>query len=65
MLVPWFGTSKVYLCVSNNKNATVMKNTDYTVKQLESMISSESSFSALLEMMGDMGLVFDGAFKEQ
>lgn len=33
-----------------------MKNTDYDLERLATMISSESSFSALMEMMGDMGL---------
>jgi len=33
-----------------------MRNTEYNIEKLASMISSESSFSALLEMMGDMGL---------
>ena len=36
-----------------------MKNTEYTPVDLASMISSESSFTALLEMMGDMGLELD------
>ena len=38
-----------------------MKNTDYNLDKLASMISSESSFSALLDMMGDMGLELDSA----
>jgi hypothetical protein len=33
-----------------------MKNTEYDIQRLETMIASESSFSALLEIMGDMGL---------
>ena len=45
-----------------------MKNTEYPLStamsvvsaaSLASMISSEDSFSALLEMMGDMGLELD------
>lgn len=38
-----------------------MKNTEYTPADLSSMISSESSLSALLDMMGDMGLELDSA----
>ena len=38
-----------------------MKNTEYNLDNLSSMISSESSLSALLDMMGDMGLAFDSA----
>lgn len=33
-----------------------MRNTEYTPENLASMISSESSLNALLEMMGEMGL---------
>ncbi len=36
-----------------------MKNTEYNLDTLSSVISSESSLSALLEMMGDMGLELD------
>lgn len=38
-----------------------MKNTEYNLDNLSSMISSESSLSAILDMMGDMGLEFDSA----
>ena len=38
-----------------------MKNTDYNLDTLASMISSEASFSALLDIMGDMGLELDSA----
>lgn len=38
-----------------------MKNTEYNVDKLASMISSETSFSALVEMMDDMGLELDSA----
>ena len=38
-----------------------MKNTEYSLDNLASMISSESSLTALLEMMGDMGLELDSA----
>lgn len=49
----------------NNKKHTVMRNTEYNLDKLASMISSESSFTALVEMMGDMGLEFEGAVKGQ
>ena len=38
-----------------------MKNTDYDLTKLASMISTESSLKTLLEMMGDMGLEMDSA----
>ena len=40
-----------------------MKNTEYDLEKLSSMISSETSFSALVEMMGDMGLEVAGVVK--
>lgn len=42
-----------------------MRNTEYNLDKLASMISSESSFTALVKMMGDMGLEFEGAVKGQ
>ena len=62
-LVPQIGTSGLYFRVRNkeNKNHKAMKNTEYNIDYLASMISSESSFNALLEMMGDMGLELDSA----
>ena len=41
-----------------------MKNTEYNLDNLSSMISSESSLSALLDMMGDLGLEFDSASRQ-
>lgn len=61
-LVPWFGTRGRYLC-NRNKTHNVMRNTEYNLEKLASMISSESSFTALMEIMGDMGLEFEGAVK--
>ena len=40
-----------------------MKNTEYNLDKLASMISSEASLSALLDMMGDMGLELDSVSK--
>ncbi len=40
-----------------------MRNTEYDLEKLASMISSESSFTALMEIMGDMGLEFESAVK--
>lgn len=45
------------------KKHKVMRNTEYNLEKLASMISSESSFTALMEIMGDMGLEFEGAVK--
>lgn len=61
-LVQRFGTSALYLCIRNKKH-NVMRNTEYNLEKLASMISSESSFTALMEIMGDMGLEFEGAVK--
>ena len=38
-----------------------MKNTDFNLDNLSSMISSESCLDTLLEMMGEMGLELDSA----
>jgi hypothetical protein len=63
----------LYLCTRNKgqtKIQSAMKNTEYnfstatsvnSVASLASVISSEDSFSALIEMMGDMGLEMDSA----
>ena len=62
--MPWVGTSGSYFRVRNKeltKNHKAMKNTDYSLDNLASMISSESSLTALLEIMGDMGLELDSA----
>lgn len=61
--MPWFGTSVRYLCIRKQINTIAMKNTDYNLDTLASMISSEASFSALLDIMGDMGLELDSASK--
>ncbi len=61
--MPWFGTSVQYLCIRKQINTIAMKNTDYNLDTLASMISSEASFSALLDIMGDMGLELDSASK--
>ena len=59
----YFGTCWLYLCIRNKEKHTAMKNTEYNLDKLASMISSEASFSALLDMMGDMGLELDSASK--
>ena len=59
----WFSTSVQYLCIRKQINTIAMKNTDYNLDTLASMISSEASFSALLDIMGDMGLELDSASK--
>ncbi len=55
MLVLQFGTMSEYLCISKKKRHA-MRNTEFTIENLASAISSESSLSALVEMIGDMGL---------
>ena len=42
--------------VLRNKIQEDMRNTEYTAERLSSMISSENSLNALMEMMGEMGL---------
>lgn len=51
------------LSLHQKQKNKVMRNTEYNLEKLASMISSESSFSALMEIMGDMGLEFEGAVK--
>ena len=41
---------------SVKKKRYAMRNTEFTIENLASAISSESSLSALVEMIGDMGL---------
>ena len=62
-LSPNYGTSSYYLCprkVLNNdvKNPRDMKNTDYSTAAngIQTIISSEASFSTLLDIIGDLGL---------
>lgn len=55
MIVLQFGTMSEYLCISKKKRYA-MRNTEFTIENLASAISSESSLSALVEMIGDMGL---------
>ncbi len=51
------------LSLHQKQKNKVMRNTEYNLEKLASMISSESSFTALMEIMGDMGLEFEGAVK--
>ncbi len=51
------------LSLHQKQKLNVMRNTEYNLEKLASMISSESSFTALMEIMGDMGLEFEGAVK--
>lgn len=37
-----------------------MKNTDYSLENLDMMISSESSLNALMDIIGEMGLEITG-----
>lgn len=43
-----------------NKKAAVMKNTEYTYTVLDSIVASEESLTALLEMIEDMDLEITG-----
>lgn len=56
----YFGTSRAYLCTSETQKASIMKNTDYNYNVLGSIISSEDSLAALLEMIEDMDLEITG-----
>lgn len=55
MLAQWFGASGGYLC-TRNKNKEAMRNTNYNLDNLTSVISSESSLQTLMDMIGDLGL---------
>lgn len=48
----------VYLCIINRKkqNFEVMKNTDFNLDSISSMISSESSYLSLVDMIKDLDL---------
>ena len=46
------------------KKNNIMKSTEYDIQKLAAMISSDSSFTALVEMMGDMGLEITGIEKQ-
>lgn len=52
--MPKFGTLKVYLCI--NKNRNTMKNTEFNLDSLQSIISSTESLEILMEMIEDMDL---------
>lgn len=48
----------VYLCIINRKkqNFEAMKNTDFNLDSISSMISSESSCLSLVDMIKDLDL---------
>jgi len=48
----------VYLCIINRKkqNFEAMKNTDFNLDSISSMISSESSYLSLVDMIKDLDL---------
>lgn len=52
--MPHFGTFAPYLCIVIKKQR-VMKNTEYNLNSLSSVIS-ETSFSEIMNMINDMGL---------
>lgn len=56
--VPQFGTTAVYLCIINRKkqNFEAMKNTDFNLDSISSMISSELSYLSLVDMIKDLDL---------
>ena len=48
----------VYLCIINRKkqNFEAMKNTDFNLDTISSMISSDSSYLSLVDMIKDLDL---------
>ncbi len=48
----------VYLCIINRKKQKfeAMKNTDFNLDSISSMISSESSYLSLVDMIKDLDL---------
>lgn len=55
MLVPCYGTLASYLC-NIKQRRHIMKNTDFTLESINSMISSDDSLSALAGIISDLGL---------
>ena len=75
MLVPQLGTSSAYLCTQKEitkasltnrkiklKIKGIMKNTEFNLETLGTLISSDS-FQALLELTSDLGLEVTGEQK--
>lgn len=54
---------KLSLPLHQKQKHKVMRNTEYALEKIASMISSESSLTALVEIIGDMGLELEGAVK--
>ena len=55
-----FGAISRYLCIRKQKEA-VMRNTDYNLDVLGNMISSDTSFKALQDMIKDLDLELEEA----
>lgn len=56
--MPWFGTGLIYLCNIIQKHNAM--NTENSIAFISSLISSDSSFKALADMMDDMDLEIMG-----
>ncbi len=56
--MPYFGTVAPYLCGTKQQeiNQNAMKNTDFTIDSLSSLLSSESSYLFLVDMIKDLDL---------
>jgi len=56
--VPYVGTLRGYLCINKTGkqlNTNIM-NTDNTLSIISSMVSSEASYTAIVDMINDMEL---------
>lgn len=56
--MPYNGTMCLYLCINKTDEPLKLKdmNTDNTLSFISSMISSETSYRTLVDMIDDMGL---------
>ena len=60
MLAPRFGAMAHYLCI-RNKKTKAMRNTDYSTDVLSNVISPDTNFQALKDLMKDLGLEMEDA----
>jgi hypothetical protein len=51
---------KVAVPLHQKQNDTAMRNTDYNIDALGSLISSDASLQALKDLMDDLGLEVEG-----
>ena len=62
IIVQQFGARWGYLCSRKQKQRD-MKNTDYSLELLGNMISSDTGFEALKDLIEDLGLEMEDALE--